>query len=236
MPVDAFLFDKDGTLFDFAATWNTWAADMLLSLSAGDDTLARAMAETLRFDLEQSAFHPDSFVIAGTNAEVASALSPHVPHMPEPELERYLAQNAAEAALAEAVPLAEFLDGLLARGKVLGVMTNDAEISAVSQLERAGVLDRFAFVAGFDSGHGAKPDPAPLLAFCDHCGIHPERTAMVGDSLHDLQAGAAAGMRRIGVLTGMASRSDLEPHADAVLPNIGHIPDWLDRGTSLARD
>ncbi|MEL0437000.1 HAD family hydrolase [Phycobacter sp. K97] len=231
MPVDAFLFDKDGTLFDFAATWNGWAAKMLRSLSAGDDALAAAMAQTLRFDLANETFHPESFVIAGTNAEVASALARHVPHMPEPELERYLAQNAAEADLAEAVPLAEFLDGLLARGKVLGVMTNDAEVSAVSQLERSGVLDRFAFVAGFDSGHGAKPDPAPLLAFCEQCGVDPGRAAMVGDSLHDLQAGAAAGMRRIGVLTGLACYQDLHPHADAVLPNIGHIPDWLDRQT-----
>ncbi|MBE1296511.1 MAG: HAD-IA family hydrolase [Rhodobacteraceae bacterium] len=229
MPVDAFLFDKDGTLFDFAATWNGWAAKMLKSLSAGDEALAQAMAHTLGFDLAAEVFRPDSFVIAGTNAEVASALCPYVPHMPEPELEQYLARNAAEADLAEAVHLAAFLDGLLERGKVLGVMTNDAEVSAVSQLERAGVLDRFAFVAGFDSGHGAKPDPAPLLAFCEHCGISPQRSAMVGDSLHDLQAGASAGMRRIGVLTGLAPREELHPHADVVLPNIGHIPDWLDQ-------
>jgi phosphoglycolate phosphatase len=126
------------------------------------------------------------------------------------------------------VPLAAFLDDLLARGKVLGVMTNDSEISAKSQLERAGVLDRFAFVAGCDSGHGAKPDPDPLLAFCKAAGVAPERTAMVGDSLHDLIAGAAAGMRRIGVLTGMATAADLQDHADVVLPNIGHIPAWLD--------
>jgi phosphoglycolate phosphatase len=52
---------------------------------------------------------------------------------------------------------------------------------------------------------------------------------MVGDSLHDLQAGASAGMRRIGVLTGLAPREELHPHADVVLPNIGHIPDWLDQ-------
>lgn len=229
MPVDAFLFDKDGTLFDFAATWNSWAAGVLKSLARGDVALAGAMADTLRFDLERECFHPDSFVIAGTNGEVAAALAPHVPHMSEAELERFLAEGAANAALAEAVPLADFLDGLLARGKVLGVMTNDAEVSALSQLERAGVLDRFTFVAGFDSGHGAKPDAAPLLAFCKACGVAPERTAMVGDSLHDLQAGAAAGMRRLGVLTGMASHQDLAPHADAVLPDIGHIPEWLDR-------
>jgi phosphoglycolate phosphatase len=89
-------------------------------------------------------------------------------------------------------------------------------------------LDRFAFVAGFDSGHGVKPDADPLLAFCAATGVAPDRTAMVGDSLHDLVAGAAAGMMRIGVLTGMAQHDDLAPHADVVLPNIGHIPEWLD--------
>lgn len=229
MPVDAFLFDKDGTLFDFAATWNSWAADMLAQLSQGDEARADAMAEVISFDRARGAFNADSLVIAGSNGEVAAVLAPFVSHMEEPELERFLARSAATAALSEAVPLAEFLDGLLARGKTLGVMTNDAEISAVNQLKRSGVLDRFAFVAGFDSGHGVKPDADPLLAFCAATGVAPERTAMVGDSLHDLEAGAAAGMTRIGVLTGMALHDDLAPHADVVLPNIGHIPQWLDR-------
>ncbi len=229
MPVDAFLFDKDGTLFDFAATWNSWASDMLVQLGQGDQARIEAMAEAVSFDLETQAFRADSMVIAGTNGEVAVVLSPFVPQMEEGELERFLAKSAAAAALSEAVPLAEFLDGLLARGKVLGVMTNDAEISAISQLKRSGVLDRFAFVAGFDSGHGAKPDADPLLAFCAATGVAPQDTAMVGDSLHDLIAGQAAGMTRIGVLTGMAKHGDLAPHADVVLPHIGHIPAWLDR-------
>jgi phosphoglycolate phosphatase len=50
---------------------------------------------------------------------------------------------------------------------------------------------------------------------------------MVGDSTHDLQAGRAAGMRCVGVLTGMAPRDVLAPHADVVLENIGALPDWL---------
>ena len=78
MPVDAFLFDKDGTLFDFAATWNSWAAGVLKSLARGDVALAGVMADTLRFDLERECFHPDSFVIAGTNGEVAAALASRV--------------------------------------------------------------------------------------------------------------------------------------------------------------
>ena len=42
-----------------------------------------------------------------------------------------------------------------------------------------------------------------------------------------LQAARAAGMRTVGVLTGMAGPEDLMPYADVVLPDIGHIPGWL---------
>ncbi len=229
MPIEALLFDKDGTLFDFAATWNGWAAAILDRLSGGNAQRLQMMAAEISYDLDRKAFNPDSLVIAGSNDEVAAVLAPFVDDMDAAALADYLAESAAAAELAPAVPLADFLDGLRTRGLVLGVMTNDAEVSAVSQLRRAGVLDRFAFVAGCDSGHGAKPDPAPLLAFCAATGVAPERTAMVGDSLHDLAAGAAAGMQRIGVLTGMALQAELAPHADVVLPDIGHIPAWLDR-------
>lgn len=229
MPIDALLFDKDGTLFDFGATWNTWAGRVLLELGGNDSDRAQDMAATLRYDWDAQAFFPDSFVIAGTNGEVAEALAPHVPQMSAAEVERFLAERAGEADLSPAVPLAPFLDGLTTRGKTLGVMTNDSELSARSQLTRAGVLDRFAFVAGFDSGHGEKPDPDPLLAFCAAVDVAPDRTAMVGDSAHDLIAGRAAGMTTIGVLTGPASAADLAPLADVVLPDIGHIPTWLAR-------
>ena len=50
---------------------------------------------------------------------------------------------------------------------------------------------------------------------------------MVGDSLHDLQSGRAAGMVTIAVLTGVADTSELAPFADVVLPDISHIPAWL---------
>ena len=53
------------------------------------------------------------------------------------------------------------------------------------------------------------------------------QVAMVGDSTHDLHAGRAAGMTTIGVLTGPATEETLAPFADAVLPDISHLPAWL---------
>lgn len=227
MPIDAILFDKDGTLFDFSATWSATTRQVIEKLSRNDPVLAVTLAGVAGFDLDTGAFAPDSILIAWSNREIAEELVQVLPGRSVQEIEDHMIAGATGADLVPAVPLPGFLDDLAARGLVLGVMTNDAETSARHHLETAGVLDRFAFIAGFDSGHGAKPAPGPLLAFCRAVGATPARTAMVGDSTHDLVAGRAAGMITIGVLTGLASAADLQPHADVVLADIGHIPGWL---------
>jgi phosphoglycolate phosphatase len=90
------------------------------------------------------------------------------------------------------------------------------------------VLGHVDFLAGYDSGHGAKPAPGQLLAFCAATGLPAEAVLMVGDSRHDLAAGRAAGMRTVGVLTGLASADDLARDATVVLDHIGHLPGWID--------
>lgn len=225
--VDAILFDKDGTLFDFHATWSVWAHSVILDLAEGDAPLMQRIADAADYDLALRRFRPSSPIIAGTNREAAECLARALPLRAVDEIETYLMQSAALAPLAPAVPLAPFLDRLAGAGLRLGVMTNDTEHGARAHLGAAGVAGHFQFIAGFDSGHGAKPSPAPLLAFATAMALDPARIAMVGDSIHDLMAGRAAGMQTIGVLTGPAQEADLAPLADAVFPDIGHIPGWL---------
>ncbi len=227
MQTQAIIFDKDGTLFDFRATWDIWAADLIEELAAGDPGLqARLMAE-LRFDPVTRGFHPDSPVIAGTNREAAECVARAMPGPSVEALELFLMERAMTAPLAPAVPLAPLLARLRAAGLRLAVMTNDSEASALAHLEAVGVRGLFDAVAGFDSGHGAKPDPDPLLALAGIMEVPPARTFMVGDSTHDLIAGRAAGMGTVAVLTGPAEAQELTPHADGVLPDIGHLPAWL---------
>ena len=57
----------------------------------------------------------------------------------------------------------------------------------------------FKHIIGYDSGFGSKPDPDICLAFCSKSGLQPESVLMVGDSLHDMQAGRSAGMNTVGV-------------------------------------
>lgn len=227
MQIEALVFDKDGTLFDFAATWGAFGAAVLRRLSGGDDVRAAQLGEAIGFDPVRGTYAPDSIVVAGTIDEIVDVLAPQLPDWSRAGLIEMLNAESAGATQVEAVALAPFLRGLKQAGKRLGVATNDGEMPAREHLASVGVGDLFDFVAGYDSGHGFKPAPGQLLAFAEHIGVAPSQTAMVGDSLHDMQAGRAAGMTTIGVLTGMASAQDLAPLADVVLPDIGHIPAWL---------
>lgn len=221
------VFDKDGTLFDFNATWSAWCDGFIQGIAGGDPDRAVALAETLGFDLGTRRFRKSSPMVAGTMEIVVAAVRALRPDLAEAGLRRHIATSTSAAPQVEAAPLAALLDRLRAAGLTLGVATNDSEAPARAHLMRAGVLDRFTFIAGYDSGHGAKPTPGMLLAFCAATGIPPEACAMIGDSTHDLDSGRAAGMRTVGVLTGLASFDDLAPHADIVLPDIGALPGWL---------
>ncbi|WP_170343803.1 HAD family hydrolase [Ruegeria atlantica] len=227
MPIDAIIFDKDGTLFDFANTWGGFGRSMLLRLSNGDEDRATELGRVIGYDFEQGKYTEDSIVIAATVEEIAEVLIAHVDGVILQEIIDLMNSEAASAPQVPAVPLVPFLEGLQNAGIKLGVATNDSEHPALQHLESVGVRGHFDFVAGYDSGHGFKPGPGQLLAFAAHIGVEPSRIAMVGDSLHDLQAGRAAGMTTIGVLTGLAEADALAPMADVILPDIGHIPEWL---------
>lgn len=228
-PIEAVIFDKDGTLFDFGATWESWAAAFLRRMSDGDEARAAEVGTAVGFDLTRLRFDRNSVIIAGTPADIVDALLPHAPVYDQTTLLDLLNEEAVAAPQVEAVPLIPFLQDLRGRGLKLGVATNDAEVPARAHLDAAGISGAFDFIAGFDSGYGGKPAPGQLLTFCQQVGVMPERCVMVGDSTHDLRAGRAAGMATVGVLTGLAERSELIPYADVVLPDISGLPDWLDR-------
>lgn len=228
MTIEALLFDKDGTLFLFEATWEGWALSVLDRLTNGDRERAREVGAAIGFDYDAGQFQRDSVVIAGTPEEVVAALGQFFDQSPQ-ELEVILNEEAANAPQAQAVDLPSVLGELRARGLGLGVATNDAEQPARAHLAGAGITDLFDFVAGYDSGFGGKPSPGQCLAFAKKLGLDPRKVAMVGDSLHDLHAGRAAGMTTVAVLTGIATEAELAPHCDVVLPDIGHLAGWLEQ-------
>jgi len=207
---------------------------MLEAETGGDPVLFARLADTLGYDVATATFRQESMVIASTAGELAEMIRSVLPDL---DTDALLARmNAAAAAVTqiEAVPLQSYFAQLRELGLRLGIATNDAEAPARAHLDRAGILGLFDFIAGYDSGHGGKPAPGQLHAFCGQTGLQPIDCLMVGDSTHDLHAGRAAGMRTVGVLSGPAPREELAPLADVVLSDIGDIPDWLRSENLLA--
>lgn len=227
--IDGIVFDKDGTLFHFQATWGLWTEGFIEGEAQGDGRLRARLADVLGYDLANRAFHPGSPVIAATTGEIAALVHPVLPGLTLEQVRARMDARAMAIRNVEAAPLVPLFTGLRARGLRLGIATNDTEAPARAHLAAAGVSDLFDFVAGYDSGWGGKPAPGQLLAFARATGLDPAQCAMVGDSLHDLHAARAAGMVAIGVLTGMADAATLDQSADVVLGSIAELPGWLDR-------
>ena len=226
-PIRGLLFDKDGTLFDFEKTWNSWTSRILTEVSKQSNVSISALADAIDFDLKTGKLLPQSIVIAGTHRQVTAALHTKLSNWDFEHLESYLLDYVIETKQYEVVPLQKYFRKLKSEGLLLGVMTNDAERGAQAHLAAAGILDLLDFVAGSDTGFGCKPAPEPLLAFAKITGLKPDEIAMVGDSLHDLQAAQAAGMMRVAVLTGVATEDELKKHADLVLPSIANLSDLI---------
>lgn len=225
--VQAILFDKDGTLFDFQKSWSPWASAVIARLAQDDAHVAQAVAEVLGFDIAREQFLPDSYAVSSTPDEQVERLMPIFPQLSADEI---LAQMMSKMDFAVPVPvrdLTKTLDIFQARQIKMGVVTNDFEATAIEHLQHAGVSAAFDVVIGFDSGHGGKPAPEGCLAAVLALGAAPEHSVMVGDSLHDIKAGQAAGLRTVGVLTGTASRADLAPWADFVVQDISELAAFL---------
>ncbi|MEM8536637.1 MAG: HAD family hydrolase, partial [Pseudomonadota bacterium] len=192
--IKGILFDKDGTLFDFNATWGAWTRQMLQSEVGDDPGRLSDLAGAMGYDLDAERFVPGSIVIAATVSETADAMLTVLDNVKKPDLIDRMKGAAAQVQQVPVTHLPSFFDQLLADGLKLGIATNDAEETAIAYLRTAGVVDHFHFIAGYDSGFGCKPAAGQLIAFCDHVSLAPHQCLMVGDSTHDLHAGRAAGM------------------------------------------
>ncbi|MES2196816.1 MAG: HAD family hydrolase [Pseudomonadota bacterium] len=230
-PIRAILFDKDGTLVDFQRSFGPAVHEVMQHLAGGDRAAYHRLAAASRFVEADRHFLPDSPLIAEPTgvygALWAAALGRPANAAFFAEIDRRLGDATTQHLVAIGDPKA-LLTTLAARGYRLGMLTNDAELTARAHLRKLGLDEILEFVAGYDSGFGAKPDPGPVLAFARGVGVPVSETAVVGDSVHDLTAARAAGAVAIGVLTGPAPSAVLAPHADALLASPAELPAWLD--------
>lgn len=235
MALKGILFDKDGTLIDFDATWGPAAYEVMRTLSEGDPGKMQGLIRVSAYVEEERRFEPHSPLVAGSSEAYGPLWAEVLGRPAGPDLYGEMDDLFRYWGLASLSPIgspAELAADLVGRGFSLGIATNDAEASAHVQAEAMGMSLYLDFVAGYDSGFGGKPEPGMVLAFAERLGCHAREIALVGDSLHDLLAARAAGAVSIAVLTGprrLAARPELEPHADHVVDSIADLPALLDR-------
>lgn len=229
--IRAILFDKDGTLLDFNATWLGFAREMALAATGGDMGRADRLLRDGGFDPDEKRFRPNSVIAAGTNAQVVSHFHPHV----EGEPLRVLVEETdrkTESIAERAVALPGALDAvraLHARGYAIGLATNDSARGAETTLNVFGIASLFTATLGYDSVKHPKPAPDALVEFAARAGCRPDEVAMVGDNAHDLEMARAAGAGlSIGVLSGNGTADSLAPLADVILPSVVELPAWLE--------
>lgn len=228
------LFDKDGTLVDFQATWFAIGREMALQAADGDPERANALLDLAGYDFERGCFRADSVFAAGNNADIVALWYPDLsPEERLPVVHGFDSFAAREGA-ARAVPLPgvrEALGALHAAGIRLAVATNDSTSGAEQTLAAIGVSSLFDAAYGYDAVANPKPAPDIVHAFCDLTGLKPAEVAMVGDNRHDLEMARAGGAGlAIGVLSGTGTRESLTPMADVVLGSVAELPALLRAG------
>lgn len=227
------LFDKDGTLVDFDRTWLPIIHRATAHAAGGDAGLTARLLALGGLDTATGKTRADSLFAASNTVEIVDAFIA----AGAPQERRRLAETFdaifAEASR-EAVPIGDtrsvFL-ALRARGIKIGIASSDNAASIGVTVDVLGVADLVDFIAGYDSGHGAKPDPGMVQAFCHAIGATPRAVAMVGDNRHDMAMAAAAGCGlKIAVLSGTGSRETLADHADICMKSIAELPACLGIG------
>ncbi len=197
LPVDAVLFDLDGTLADTAGD----LAGALNRLRR-DRGLAPMPVASLR-----------AHASSGARGLIGAGLGVHPDAADYPALrEAFLAHY--DACLADTTRLfdgvAELLDALDARGLRWGIVTNKAARFTVPVVDALGLASRAATVVAGDTTPHPKPHPEPLFHAARALGIPAARCAYVGDDLRDIAAGNAAGMPTLVARWGYLGTG--EPH------------------------
>lgn len=233
--VEALVFDKDGTLFDFAALWGGWASELLERVVADFPRVGdvAALGTWIGWDAGGRRHDPAGPLAAGSVTEVLAAVATALYRggIPWHDAKASVVGARREvessrdwsAALRPVAGVAELLGQAMAAGAGVGVATADDTASARMHLEVAGLARAVAAVVGADVVSAGKPDPEPVEAVCRALGVSPDRVALFGDTASDVVAARRAG---VGIVVGIAASpaaAELLSGADVVVADFTGI-------------
>jgi phosphoglycolate phosphatase len=206
------VFDWDGTLLDSAGA-------IVGSIMAACADLG------LQPPSEQRARH---IIGLGLQDALMSAL-PDLPAHRYPELAdryrfHYLRRDHELSLFAGADVLVQ---ALVARGHILGVATGKSRHGLDRAMATSGMAGYFQATRCADECH-SKPHPQMLEELMETFAVKPEATLMIGDTTHDLQMAANAGIAAVAVAYGAHPRAGLEAESPLFCAdNVVELTEWL---------
>ena len=121
------------------------------------------------------------------------------------------------------------LDALDRANAILAVATGKSRRGLEATLDRHGLRDRFVVLKTADDGPG-KPDPRILLDAIAETGSEPGQTAMIGDTVYDVEMARLARAHAVGVAWGYHPPRDLHAAgAQFVAESFEELPAILER-------
>lgn len=211
-----------GVLFDVDGTLVTFNFDVVGSRKALYSELAR-----LGFDIsELGPSAPTQRVIDSARMQVESGRVDADFDKVRDELFSILDRFELESGRSvSAFPEASNVLRSLRRMQVkLGVLTNSGRRAASKILERSSLSDYFDFVLTRDDVVAMKPSPDGVNLAVSKFSLPKERVVYVGDSLLDILAAKAAGLKVISVATGHYTAEKLRSEgADVVVGSLNEL-------------
>ncbi len=232
------IFDKDGTLFDYAQVWEDVLKEGINSAfvsmgKAEHQKAKKAMLHLMGID-EHGDCHPKGLVFTHRPVQIFRrfllyCLRYRVNAIKAIRAYHQSVQNS-EVLLSRKLKDMDFtlqqtLFGELKRhGYAIGIITNDNASSTSLFLSLMGLSDFVDFVCSRDSNYKRKPNPQAFLEFCRQQDIKPRQVAMVGDTITDmLFAKRSEAGYTIALLSGSNDNKSLRPLSDVMYPDISAL-------------
>ncbi len=216
--IRAIIFDMDGTLIDSIDAYHAIVKDVMgrlgMELTFSREVLFETLSQGKK--LSDIIFPPD----LENRKMIVQRFS-------------VLAMNAFKETFSRGK--VELIDGVIRlfnelqeRGFSLAIVTSSMTEVVVPFLKSRNLHSYLNCVLGRTEVPQLKPAPDPLLKCMEILNVDPRETIYVGDSAIDIQAGKAAGVWTVGVLTGTSDLSRLKAEApDAILHSVGDLPTIL---------
>ncbi|MDA4112970.1 MAG: HAD family hydrolase [Thaumarchaeota archaeon] len=132
-------------------------------------------------------------------------------------------------ALAQPIPgTTELLDRLRAKDVRLATLTNSGRAPSEWLLKQHDLLRRFDFTLSRDDVSKLKPSPDGVLEAVEMMGLPKEEVVYVGDSVIDVKAAKAAGVKVASVTTGRYSHERLRNEgSDYIMDSLSELLDLV---------